>query len=136
MFPCPSVFIRGWHTSFHAPRRFRHIPDTYPIHSRHIPDTYVYPMNTPRIPREYPTNPPTVGKKERQNMFNLSSLAIYPRNSSCFIPNSHPKSSIFENVCVIKNAFFCYFSLRVWKKSSTFADVFAEIQIISIKNTQ
>ena len=63
VFPCPSVFIRGWHTSSHAPRRFRHIPDTYPIHTRHIPDTYVYPMNTPRIPRVYPMNTPTIGKK-------------------------------------------------------------------------
>ena len=55
VFPCPSVLVGGWHTSFHAPRRLRHIPDTYPIHTRHIPDTYVYPMNTLRIPHEYPT---------------------------------------------------------------------------------
>ena len=51
--PCSSVLVGGWHTSSHAPRRLRYIPDTYPIHTRHIPDTYVYPMNTPRIPHEY-----------------------------------------------------------------------------------
>ena len=58
VFPCQSVLVSGWHTSPHAPRRLRHFPDTYPIHTRHIPDTYEYPVNTPRILRVYAMNTP------------------------------------------------------------------------------
>ena len=120
-------FFQFFQTFFKPPRTFdvstrsRYIPDTYPTHTRYICILHEYSLNTPRMSCEYSTH--KIAMREAtlstpdsplvlllavlctavvRRVFHASVRMVRQLSFGLF----HFHSSVFENVCTVKNIFF------------------------------
>ena len=127
-------FFQFFQTFFKPPRTFdistrsRYTPDTYPTHTRYICIPHEYSPNTPRMSREYSTHKTAMREATLstpdsplvpllavlctavvRRVFHASVRMVRQLSFGLF----HFHSSVFENVCTVKNILFCSFLLRV-----------------------